>query len=132
MAKGAPKEQGRNPKEYRPQVVETPDGEMVSMRVTETQNQRNAGSSIVMELENKGWVKPESPELLRQSPNGISFNMILPKAEYYKQLDRANRQARSMEGFSGEHTMIKEVQPKEETEFKGQELIDAMGLGHDN
>ncbi len=119
------RESARPPKDRRQAVLEMDASELTIMRVSETENQRNAGQSIVQELENKGWVKPDpgSP-LLGQSPNGISFNMVRPKADVDAERERNNNRARAMAGINT-HPMVKDssIDVVQET---GEEMVNAM------
>jgi len=94
-------------------------------RVTETDAQRNLGMSIVQDKLNSGWIIPNDPALKKMSPNGLTFNMIKPKKDVIAAVNRENERARRMEGFhkGGLSGAIKNA-TKEESRYKGQEIID--------
>ncbi len=127
----AQKEAARPPKDRRVEVLAMDRDDLVYLPVTETENQRNAGQSIVQELEMKGWIKPDADsEHALQTPNGIKFRMVRPKSEVEAETKRNNERAKKMEGF-GDHNMVKKSDKKEET-YVGQELMDQMGIGQDH
>lgn len=123
-------ESARPPKDKRINVDENGD-ELVLLRVTETQHQRDTGTSIVDDLtsERKGWRIPEDPQLLQKSANGNSFNLVMPKKELERRQQANNRRARLSEGFPDvgpDGVTIKE-RTLDESTFKGSEVIPAEG-----
>jgi hypothetical protein len=102
------------------------DDELSYLRVTETVDMRNSGQSIVRDLLNKGWIKPEDENILDQTPDGNTFNLIMPKDELAKKVKANNDLARAMAGIR-DHGMVKE-QTKDESAVKGEELLVAAGV----
>lgn len=99
-AKHEPEEFARPPKGERSHPYESMKREdLYFFRVTETPNMRNMGASIVNEKLRKGYHKPENPDLLQMSPDGCSFNLIIPKDKKHQMLERNNRRAKLYEGF---------------------------------
>lgn len=121
---------GRPAKDRRIQVERLTDDKLAYIRVTETTDMRNAGTSIVQDLQRKGWIKPEDPDILDATPDGLSFNMIMPKNEFDVMVAKNNQLARAMAGIR-DHNMVKSV-TAEDQKIKGSELLEAAGIGADN
>jgi len=85
------------------------------MRVTETEDMRNAGSSVVNILWQDGWVIPEDAALRSESPDGLSFNMVKDYDTVMAERKRNSDLARRMEGFKPDAMPeIAEPLPKED------------------
>lgn len=69
------------------------------MPVTETENMRNAGNSIVNEKLGEGWEKPTDPAMLQLSPDENKFNLVRDYDEVMAEREANNQRARRMEGF---------------------------------
>ena len=97
-------------------------------RVTETPNMRNMGASIVNEKLRKGYHKPENPDLLQMSPDGNSFNLIIPKDKLKIMRERNDRRAKLYEGFRDDVNVPMGLEagatalPVEETKITGEEM----------
>lgn len=90
---------GRPPKSERHPYEALKREDLYFFRVTETPNMRNAGTSIVNEKLRKGYHKPTDLALLQPSPDGNSFNLIIPKDKHLQMRARNDRRARLYEGF---------------------------------
>ena len=124
-----PEEFSRPPKGEREHPYEKMKREdLYFFRVTETPNMRNMGASIVNEKLGKGYHKPENPDLLQMSPDGCSFNLIIPKEERLRQVERNNRRAKLYEGFRDDVNAPMGLdakatpQPVEEGKVSGKEM----------
>lgn len=95
-------------------VIEYGGVKYATTRVTETEKMRNEGTSLVNSFSNAGWVKPEEPELLQRSPDGLSFNLVKPLNEVIEGRKRNDNRARLMEGFA-DHEMIADTSKEEDT-----------------
>jgi len=114
-------EVSRPPKDRRPQISDVPGKpNLIRIRVTETVNMRNAGSSPVNNLQRAGWDKPEDKKMLGMSPDGNSFWMYMDRKELDAKRERNNERARRMEGFR-DHDMVKSTS-KDDAKVKGSEI----------
>jgi hypothetical protein len=114
-------EVARPPKSRRPRISDVPGKpNLVRIRVTETVNMRNAGTSPVNDLSRKGWDKPTDPKMLEASPDGNSFWMYIDRQELARQVERNNTRAKRQEGFR-EHDIVKST-TKEDKKMKGSEM----------
>lgn len=123
-------ETARPPKDQRKLPIKSNREDLVIQPVTETQNQRNAGNSVVQSLLRKGYEKPEDPELLNASQDGISFNLVIPKAKHEEMTRKNNERARRMEGFR--EFQYAKSDTKEEAKHSGQEILEAMGVASEH
>lgn len=81
-----------------------------AMLVTETEDMRNAGNSIVSELYLKGWWIPDDEDFRCATPDGNTFYMIRPWSEVMSERAKNNKIALANEGFKETPENVKEIE----------------------
>lgn len=68
------------------------------MPFSETEEIRNKGFSIYRELRQNGWFKPEREDLLDESDDGLSFNLLIEESKLLAMSARKDKLAQALGG----------------------------------